>query len=54
MPSHKEIIESYQKASKGYHEKECFYTVLLVLLVLAFMGVKMFPQCFGLLPKAEL
>lgn len=51
VPSHKELVENYRSKSQSYQEKEFFYTILLILLIVSFMVVKMFPEALGLPSK---
>ena len=47
VPTHQEIIGEYQNTTRNYQEKECFYTFVLVLLIIAFIVIKLFPNCLG-------
>lgn len=48
VPSHQELVDNYQKQSRSLQEKESFYTIILILLIISFVGVKMFPEYLGL------
>jgi hypothetical protein len=47
VPSHEELVNNFQKTTKKYKEAEHFYSILLVLVIIAFIGYKLFPECLG-------
>ena len=45
--SHQELRESFEKEKKYYMEKMKFYSLLLLVIVLSYIAVKLFPVFFS-------
>lgn len=49
VPSHREIIDNFESAKQGFQEKQCFYSLLLLLVALSYLVIRLFPKQLGLL-----
>lgn len=49
IPSHKEIIDNFESAKRGFHEKQCFYSILLLVVAISYLLLRLFPKELGLL-----
>ena len=47
VPSHRQIKEKVDNEKKEYREKLKFYSLLLVVLMLCYIGVKAYPLICG-------